>query len=68
MKKLDLIHLIITIVLLLGDAVFSILSIPTQNTTLLLCGIMCLLMDLEADIIFKRIKNYLANNEKGEKE
>lgn len=68
MKKLDLIHIIITVVLLLGAAVFSILSIPNQNTTLLLCSTMCLLVDLEVDIIFKRIKNYLANNEEGESE
>ena len=67
MKKLDLIHIIITVVLLLGAAVFSIISIPNQNTTLLLCSIMCLLVDLEVDIIFKRIKNYLTNNE-GENE
>lgn len=67
MKKLDLIHIIITVVLLLGAAVFSILSIPNQNTTLLLCSVMCLLVDLEVDIIFKRIKNYLTNDE-GENE
>lgn len=67
MKKLDLIHIIITVVLLLGAAVFSIISIPNQNTTLLLCSTMCLLVDLEVDIIFKRIKNYLLNN-KGENE
>ena len=66
MKKLDLIHLIITIVLLLGAIVFSVLSIPAQNTTLLLCSTMCLLIDLETDIIFKRIKNYLNETNEGE--
>ena len=68
MKKLDLVHLIITIVLLLSAAILSLLSIPAQNTTLLLCSTMCLLIDLEADIIFKRIKNYLSETNEGENE
>lgn len=68
MKKLDLIHLIITIVLLLSAAVLSLLSIPAQNTTLLLCSAMCLLIDLETDIIFKRIKNCLNETNEGENE
>ena len=42
MKKLDLVHLIITVVLLLSAAVLSLLSIPAQNT-ILLYNILCAL-------------------------
>lgn len=68
MKKLDLIHLIISSVLMLATIIFSIASIPSANASLLLCGTMCLLIDLEVDVLFKRIKNRLNDNENNEGE